>query len=70
MAEKSGNWIQGAIKHKGALAERADKAGGLTNGGSIKSDFLNRAAHSKNPTTRSQALLAKTLSKMSRKGKK
>ena len=70
MAKKSGNWIQSAIQHKGALTKKAEKAGGLTKGGSIKSNFLSKAAHSKNPTTRSQANLAKTLSKMSRKGKK
>jgi hypothetical protein len=70
MAKKPGNWIQGAIKHKGALTKKAEKAGGLTKGGSIKSKFLSKAAHSKDPTTRSQANLAKTLSKMSGKGKK
>ena len=43
MAKKSGNWIQDAIKHKGALTKKAERAGGLTKGGIIKPNFLSKA---------------------------
>lgn len=59
-------WIQGAIKHKGALTAAAKKAGGVKNG-KINKAFLNKAAKSKNPTLRKRAVLAKTLSKMKKK---
>ena len=57
MAEK---WIQGAIKHKGALRE----ALGVKKGEKIPASKLKKAEHSKNPTTRKRAVLAETLKKM------
>lgn len=54
------NWIQGAIKHPGAL----HKALGVPQGENIPAAKLDKAAHSSNPTMRRRANLAKTLKKM------
>jgi len=60
------DWIKKAIKHPGALRKKA----GVKKGKKIPAKTLNKMAHSKNPTTRRQANLAKTLRKMnSKKGK-
>lgn len=64
MAKK---WIQGAIQHPGALRAKAKSAGAINKEGNIKPSFIDKAAKSKNATTKKQAVLAKTLSKM-RKG--
>lgn len=58
------NWIKGAIKNPGALR----KSLGVKAGERIPEAKLEKAEHSKNPTTRKRANLAKTLSKM--RGKK
>ena len=52
-------WIQGAIRHKGAL----HKALHVAKGKKIPEAKLEAAEHSKNPLTRKRANLAKTLSK-------
>lgn len=57
MAKK---WIQGAIKHPGALR----KALKVKKGEKIPASKLKKAEHSKNPTTRKRAVLAETLKKM------
>jgi len=57
MAKK---WIQGAIKHKGALR----KSLGVKKGEKIPAAQLKKAEHSKNATTRKRAVLAETLKKM------
>lgn len=57
MAKK---WIQGAIKHPGALK----KTLGVPEGKKIPASKLKKAEHSKNATTRKRANLAKTLKKM------
>jgi hypothetical protein len=57
MAEK---WIQGAIKHPGALR----KTLGIKKGKKIPEGKLKKAEHSKNPKTRKRAVLAETLKKM------
>ena len=54
------NWIQGAIKHPGALK----KTLGVKNGETIPEGKLKQAEHSKNPTTAKRAHLAETLKKM------
>ncbi len=59
MAEKK-HWIQGAIKHPGALR----KTLGVKKGKKIPASKLEKAEHSKNPTTRKRAHLAETLKKM------
>lgn len=53
------NWIQGAIKHPGALTEKAKRAG----------EPLSRfeAEHHNSPTTERQIALAKTLKKINKK---
>jgi hypothetical protein len=59
MAEKK-KWIQGAIKHPGAL----HKSLGVAEGKKIPDAKLKKAEHSKNPTTAKRAHLAETLKKM------
>ena len=63
MAEK---FIQKAIKHPGALRKKL----GVKEGQKIPEKKLKKAEHSKNPTTRKQAVLAETLKKMPHNGKK
>lgn len=60
MAKK---WIQGAIKHPGAL----HRSLGVPEGEKIPAAKLAAAAHSSNPTTRRRAALAKTLKGMHKK---
>lgn len=57
---KGGKWIQGAIKHPGAL----HKALHVPQGQKIPAKKLAQAAHSQNPTMRKRANLAKTLGKV------
>jgi hypothetical protein len=57
------DWIKGAIKRPGALRRKL----GVKPGKKITAAQLNKASRSKNPRTRRQANLAKTLKKMSRK---
>jgi hypothetical protein len=57
------DWIKGAIKRPGALRKKL----GVKPGKKITTAQLNKASKSKNPRTRRQANLAKTLKKMSRK---
>lgn len=54
------NWIKGAIKHPGAL----HRALGVPEGKKIPAKKLSQSAHSKNPTMRRRAALAKTLGRM------
>ena len=53
-------WIQGAIKHPGALHMEL----GVPKGQKIPASKLKKAEHSKNPTERKRAHLAETLKKM------
>ena len=57
------NWIQGAVKKPGALRKKL----GVAKGKTISASQLNKAAKSKNSTTRRQANLAKTFKKMNRR---
>jgi len=57
---KTKNWIQGAIKHPGAL----HKALGVKKGEKIPAAKLEKATHSKNPTLAKRARLAETLKGM------
>lgn len=50
-------WIQGAIEHPGALRKKLK----VKKGEKIPASKLEKAEHSKNPKTRKQANLAKTL---------
>lgn len=56
-------FIQKAIKHKGALRKKLH----VKEGEKIPEKKLVRAEHSKNPTTRKQAVLAQTLRKINKK---
>ena len=60
MAEK---WIQKAIKHPGKLHKEL----GVPEGKKIPAKKLIKAEHSKNPTIKKEATLAKTLSKLRKK---
>jgi hypothetical protein len=53
-------FIKEAIKHPGALRNTLK----VKKGQKIPEAKLNKAAHSKNPTTRKRAVLAKTLRKI------
>ena len=57
------NWIQGAIKHPGALSKKL----GVPEDKNIPMSKIKKAEKSKNPTTRKQAVLAETLKKMNKK---
>lgn len=57
------NWIQGAIKKPGALR----KSLSVKAGQKIPEKKLEKAANSKNPTTKKRAVLAETLRKMRKK---
>lgn len=59
MAEKK-KWIQGAIKHPGALRKSLH----VRKGEKIPVSKLKKAEHSKNPKTAKRAHLAETLRKM------
>ncbi len=61
MAEKK--WIKGAIKHPGKLHREL----GVKQGEKIPAKKMEKAEHSKNPTIRKEANLAKTLSKLRKK---
>ncbi len=50
-------WIQGAIKHPGALHKEL----GVKQGQKIPEKKLDKAVHSKDETLRKRAVLAKTL---------
>jgi hypothetical protein len=60
MAKK---WIQGAIKHKGALHKEL----GVPEGKKIPESKLKKAEHSKNPTLKKRAVLAETLKGLKKK---
>ena len=60
--EGGGNWIQGAIKHKGAL----HKALGVPKGEKIPEKKLEKAEHSSNPKLAKRARLAETLKRFNR----
>lgn len=54
------HWIQGAIKHPGALHKEL----GIPEGQKIPAKKLAKAAHSDNPKLAKRAQLAETLKKM------
>lgn len=57
MGRAKKNWIQGAIKHKGALHKQL----GIPQGKKIPESVLERAEHSSNPLLKKRAVLAETL---------
>lgn len=59
----SSNWIKDAVKHKGSL----HKSLGVPKGEKIPISKINAATHSKNPTLKKKAVLAKTLGKLHKK---
>ena len=62
MSRAKKNFIQGAIKHPGAL----HKALHVPKGEKIPEAKLEKAEHSKNPTLRKRAVLAETLKNLPR----
>ena len=63
-SKKDKKWIQKAVKRPGALRKKLK----VKKGEKIPASKLNKAAKSKNPTTRRQANLAKTFKKINRGG--
>ena len=61
-SKKDKKWIQKAVTRPGALRNKLK----IPKGKKIPVKLLNKAAKSKNPTTRRQANLAKTFRKMNR----
>jgi hypothetical protein len=66
MGREKKMWIQGAIKHPGALHKELK----VPKGEKIPESKLKKAEHSKNPKLRKRANLAETLKHMKRHGKK
>lgn len=62
MADKE-KWMQGAVKHPGALRKEL----GVKEGDKIPASKLKKAEHSSNPTERKRATLAATFKKYSGK---
>ena len=60
--EKDGDWIDGAIKHPGALRQTAESEGAMTERGTIKRSWLEEKAKGDDKTAR-RARLALTLEK-------
>jgi hypothetical protein len=65
--KKMASWMKNAVKRPGALRAKAKKASGMSKSGKIKPSFIAKAAHSSNPRTRKQAVLAKTFAKFRKK---
>lgn len=61
------NWMGKLKIKKGALKAKAKKAGGMNKEGKIKASFIDKEAHSSNPRTKKQAVLAKTFAKFRKK---
>ena len=65
---KAKHWIQGAIKHPGALTAVAEKHHGVKKEGGLKPSFVAAAASGKyGKTNQKRANLARTLKKMHKK---
>lgn len=63
-------WIQGAIKNKGSLKSTAKKHNAIDKEGNIKKGFIEKASKGDyGAKTEKRAQLAKTLSKIRKKGK-
>lgn len=60
---KDGHWMEKAVKHPGALRKKLH----VKAGEKIPASKLKKAEHSKNATTRKQAVLAETFKKERRK---
>jgi hypothetical protein len=65
---KTKKWIQGAIKHPGALRAKAKRAGALKPDGTIKVAWLQDKSKESDTTGR-QARLALKLKKMPKRGR-
>ena len=52
-------WMQGAVKHPGALRATAKRMGLITGGEALSASDLNKLARSDNAKTRKRAALAK-----------
>ena len=63
MSGKKKNWIKKAIKHPGALREKAERAGAV-HGGKIDQSWLKSKASGGDKTTAAQARMAIALGHM------
>jgi len=69
MAKKE-KWIQKAIKRPGRLRKLAQREGGLTKDGEIKTSWLiKKKAETKDPSLKRAINLALTLEKLRKRGK-
>ena len=60
------NWIQSAIKRKGALRKKAAKEGAITQKGTINKQWLKKQTHSSNERLQREARLAETFARLRR----
>jgi len=70
MSRKKKNWISGAIKRKGALREKAKRAGAISKDGTIKKSWIREQAKKGSSLVAREARLALTLGKLKKKKKK
>lgn len=63
-AVKEERWMQGAVKHPGALHKQL----GVPAGKKIPHKMLEKATHSSNPLLKKRAVLAETFAKARRNG--
>jgi hypothetical protein len=68
-SKKGGKWIQGAIKHPGALRATAKKKGLVKGDEPLSGADLKKLAKSGGPKTKKRVALARTLKKMRKKKK-
>lgn len=67
MAKDKGNWIAGAVRHPGALRDKAKAAGLVTGDKPLSAKALGTLAKTGDATTKKQVALAKTLKKLGNK---
>lgn len=60
-------WMQGAVKHPGALRATAKREGLIKGDEKLSSSDLSKLKKSKDPTTRKRAVLAETFKKAGKK---
>lgn len=60
MASSDGHWMQGAVRHPGALRATAKRMGLIKGNETLSMSVLHKLERSKNPTTRRRATLAET----------
>jgi hypothetical protein len=57
------HWMQGAVKHPGALRATAKRMGLVKGNANLGTSVIAKLKHSSSPTTRKRATLAETFAK-------